>query len=54
MGTYKKVSQFGVDPSNYDEVIMLLKNDDVQITDYKVRPIWTTKGKPSFIGATSS
>ena len=24
IGTYKKISQFGVDPSNYDEVIMLL------------------------------
>ena len=49
MGTWKAVKQFGVDPSNYEDLTMIIYNKGgVQNANYKVRTLFTTKNWPDF------
>ena len=49
MGTWNTVKQFGVDPSNYDDLAMIIyDNGGDKNANYKVRTLFTTKAWPDF------
>ena len=49
MGTWNTVKQFGVDPSNYDDLAMIIyDNGGSKNANYKVRTLFTTKNWPDF------
>ena len=49
MGTWNLVKQFGVDPSNYDDLAMIIyDNGGSQNANYKLRTLFTTKNWPEF------
>ena len=55
LGTYDRIRKFGVDPSNYEDLAMLLyRQENVQTANYKVRPIFTTKANPDFLYETGA
>ena len=48
-GTYDKITTFGVEPSDYDDVVLLKVTFDTVTAAYKARPLFTTKSKPDFL-----
>ena len=49
VGTYDNIDTYGVSPANYWELVMLLYETAFVRTNYRLRPLWTTKANPDFI-----
>mmetsp|Transcript_27504 Transcript_27504/g.36782 ORF Transcript_27504/g.36782 Transcript_27504/m.36782 type:complete len:104 (-) Transcript_27504:602-913(-) len=50
IGTFKKVTSFGVEPENYKDVLAYLQSqNEVDPIEYQLRPLWTTKIMPNFL-----
>ena len=52
MGTFEKITTFGIDLDDYNDVVMMVyQHRNIEPVSYDFRPLFTTKSAPDFLSS---